>query len=197
MMKPETEKAIERCLKFKGGRSRPDKSFPFIIPLLRNLPREKHGILDIGCGRGSAGIIIDSEFGTNRFTMIGIDAYGWNGYFNSDMLRYYEKLIEKDILIDYMSGWDCRSKIILMIDVIEHIDRDSICDIVRDMRRNGATIIASIPNAPKHWQQDESKVLLNPYERHVYNWTTDEVIRDLGLDFIGENDGIGVFAYGI
>lgn len=206
-MKPETEEAIQRCLKFKGGRSRPDKSFPFILPLLGNLQSQYQDfptIFDIGCGRGSAGLIIDAEFttasrikrkGRPGFTIMGVDIN--KDYFRTDMGIEYWEHFEADFLQVY-DKWEVL-QIYLFVDILEHFKKADAIRVVEYLKsaRRVPAIIAAIPNAPKHWKQSPEFEAANPHEAHLYNWTNEEVERDLGLRFVGENDGVGVFAYGV
>ena len=181
-MKFFTKRVIKKCLKFKGGRSRPDKSFPFIIPLLKNLDSSK--ILDVGCGRGSAGLIITQEFG-KKFIIDGLEVYR---PYLTDFPKCYNKLITENFTEKYkeLEKYD----IYLFIDIIEHFEKNMAIKIMKYFKNS--KIIASIPNAEKHWHQEET-FEVNKFEKHLHDWTNNEVKNELGLKLIGENDAIGVF----
>lgn len=183
---PKIQAAIARCLKFPGGRARPDKSYPFLLPLLTKHPGGT--ILDVGCGRGSAGLILQAAF-ANKFVLDGIDIHP--GYLHRDMRRWYRTVIVGDILKRYREpayqGYD----LYFFMDVLEHL---TVADAVTVTAQFAGRIPASLPVAVKYWRQSPAFEARNPHERHQHDWTAVEVTERLGLSCIGEQDGIGVFA---
>lgn len=197
-MNYKTEREIKRCLTFNGGRSRPDKSAQFVLPLLSKLIKDMDGrernisLLDVGCGRGSFGYILRAEFG-NLFSVYGIEAN--RKYIDEDMTRVYERIWIEDYLNTYM-GRIFGFEVFLFVDVLEHFEERQAIQIIDYIKSNSpeSLIIASIPNAEKHWHQSEAYEKANPFEKHRHNWTNEQVKKDLGLNLVGEYDAIGVFS---
>lgn len=189
-MKDETKNVIQRCLKFQGGRSRCDKSFPFILPLIEKF--KPSTIIDIGCGRGSAAWIIQTEFPTMPLDMIGYDIF-------PDYLKdvnasgRYRQVTCVDVR-NYKS-WDLfpPRTMVLAVDVLEHMEREQAIALVKQWKADGLYVVASIPNSEKHWHQSPEYERKNPHEAHLFDWTNDAVALDLGLDLVGEFDGVGVY----
>lgn len=183
-MKPETRDVIKHCLKYRGGRSRPDKSAPAIIELLKRVDHSKVTILDVGCGQGSFAEILRSEFG-QRFVVDGVDIF--NEYVRPEK---YRNVFVEDFRATYRERSDY--DIYLFVDVLEHFERERAIEIVSHLKDK--IILASIPNAAKHWHQDERFEKANPHEAHLYDWTDDEVESELGLILVASVDGIGVYS---
>ena len=192
-----TRAAIDRCLKFQGGRSRPDKSFPFVLQYLYWLKenRSAQTILDIGCGRGSAGIILEAEFG-DYWTIDGIEVEP--RYLESFPTKQYRQVHVGNYLSRFRELRDY--DVWLFVDVLEHFEREFAINVCRYLRslidiRGRGSIVASIPNAEKHWHQSEAFEKANPFEAHRYDWTDEEIAKDLGLRKIGDCDGLGVYVF--
>lgn len=182
---PSTAAIIKDCLKLEGGRSRPDKSAPAILKFLNG----KQGtILDVGCGQGSFGRIIHEQH-PNRFQIHGVEAHGRHQAAASKTLKY-AKIWREDYTYTYWkrTGYD----FYLLVDILEHFHVKTAVKIVKRLRKDGV-IIASIPNGPKHWHQDPEFERLNPLERHLYNWTDEQVSDLLGLHLIHSEGDIGVY----
>jgi 2-polyprenyl-3-methyl-5-hydroxy-6-metoxy-1,4-benzoquinol methylase len=187
-LNPETRRIIQECLRFNGGRSRPDKTAPAILKALEG----KHGmILDVGCGRGSFGRIIHAEY-PNRF---GVDGVEVHGEYQKDASRGgYRKIYRENYLETYFKrrGY----QFYLFVDVLEHFDVKSAIKVVKTIQRldKESTVLASIPNAPKYWKQDPDFENANPHEAHLFNWTDELVEAELGLKKIASPDGLGVYS---
>jgi 2-polyprenyl-3-methyl-5-hydroxy-6-metoxy-1,4-benzoquinol methylase len=186
-MRVETVSAIKKCLKLPGGRSRPDKSFPFVAEKLKG---QTGKILDVGCGRGSFGFLIHTEF-PHAFTVHGVEIH--QPYIDKTP---YKKFYH-DIFIDDYSKHSYRYMtfdIYLLVDVLEHFDRQTAIDTIGMLTSEGKKIIASIPNGPKHWTQSPKFEAENPHEAHKHNWTNEEVAKELDLKLVGEKEAVGVYA---
>jgi 2-polyprenyl-3-methyl-5-hydroxy-6-metoxy-1,4-benzoquinol methylase len=192
-MDTKTKEAIKNCLKLKGGRSRPDKSFPFVAKKLGEVfgsPDTKN-ILDVGCGQGSFGLLINTEF-PGRFNITGVEVH--KPYLNKNNLieKYYRGVLVLDYMDKYKDLMD--NDIYLFIDVLEHFPRERAIEITHYLADEGKKIIASIPNGPKHWHQAPAFEKKNPHEKHHHNWTNKEVNSAMGLSLVGEKEAVGVFA---
>lgn len=183
-MKPETELVIKKCLKFNGGRSRPDKSMPLMLPYLLQCK----SILDVGCGRGSLGWVVKTE--NPSIEMRGIEVHF--PYINNVTREFYEHIE----IADYTKVFKDRpAECVVLMDVLEHFPHDSAVSIIEHLTASGSKIIVSIPVAPIHWHQDEGFEKANPHEAHLYDWTVEE-LKKLGLTHVGTNQGLGVFVHG-
>ena len=188
-MKKETIEIIKKCLKFPGGRSRPDKSFPFIGSVINALELPKNTeILDVGCGRGSFGYILNTEY-NRQFFIDGVEIYP--DYIDRDTKAQYREVIFSDFTKTYKDFMNY--DVYLMVDVIEHFEKDKAIEIINFLIENDKIVIASIPNAPKHWHQSESFEAGNIHEKHLYNWNNELVRIHLGLYLVGEFEAIGVY----
>jgi SAM-dependent methyltransferase len=143
-------------------------------------------ILDVGCGRGTIGKAIKTEY-ENKFRLFGVEVY--EDYLNREMLDYYKNVTIDNFMKSYNKSYNFET--ILFVDVVEHFPKEVAIQIMEYFRFK--KVIASIPNAPKHWEQAKSFEEVNVFERHLYNWTNEEVEKELGLKLVGENDGVGVF----
>jgi 2-polyprenyl-3-methyl-5-hydroxy-6-metoxy-1,4-benzoquinol methylase len=182
---------VNKCLDLPGGRSRPDKSFPFIKFVLDRIGLEGKIILDLGCGRGSYGYLLKKIYGQS-FRIIGVDVY--SDYFHSPSYvgKYYDQYFLKDIRnLNYTS---ILFDIALACDVIEHISQDDAIRLINKLHSLEKLIILSIPIAPKHWIQASTFEDANPAEKHVNNWTLNQVEKLLSLKLVGQYDAIGVFS---
>ena len=186
----------KKIFKDVRGRSRPDKSFPPLIPLFEDLP-DGTRIFDVGCGIGSYGYIIQKRFDYKKFKISGLEIN--KDYLdNSEYISVYEKIVIGNIL-DRIDEVLNENDLFLFIDILEHLDKEDAVKLIKKIREEGKHIIASIPNGPKHWDMDTDRnewdaVIENPYEQHRHAWTNDEIYCDLGLEHIADCDSIGVFA---
>lgn len=183
-MKPETQNVIKQCLKFKGGRSRPDKSIGFMLPYLKQCKE----ILDVGCGRGSLGWILKTE--SPGIVVHGIDIH--RPYIGDTVQQYYDSITIGDYTERYQQ---MAAECIVFMDVLEHFPRDKAGEILEWLKGNACKIIISIPVAEMHWHQAEAYEKANPHEAHLHDWTEEELIG-LGLTHVGTKEALGVFVYG-
>lgn len=183
-MKNETKNVIQQCLKFKGGRSRPDKSIPWMMPYLLQCKE----ILDVGCGRGSLGWILHTE--NPEIRVSGVEIH--EQYLAPHMRQWYEMIHRADYRETYLEFF---SECVVLMDVLEHFEYSKAVEIIESLKARGSRIIVSIPVAEKHWHQDSAFEKANPHEAHLYDWTEQELI-DLGLRHVGSTDGLGVFVFG-
>lgn len=187
-MKKETLKIIAEALKLNGGRSRPDKSLHYIFSKL-SLYKNKR-IFDIGCGRCITGACIKSEFPSNGFTITGIEVY--KKYLeNNKHKEHYDDIIIDNYLKNYIKYLDF--DIYLFFDVLEHFPPDKAEEVILILTEANKIIFITIPIAKKHWRQCRA-FEKNIYEKHLHDWTINEVKIKLGLKLLGECDAIGTFS---
>ena len=77
---------------------------------------------------------------------------------------------------------------------MEHLEKETAVGLIKHLILLGYHVLASIPNAPKHWHQSPEFEKKNPYEKHRHDWTNEDVRTSLGLALVGEHDAIGVFS---
>lgn len=175
---------INDSLKLMGGRSRPDKSYPMINPILDSIPG--CSITDVGCGRGTFGRLIRADFG-EKFILNGVEVHkdytdGIGENYNSVKIADFTKTYRKN-----------KSDLYLFVDVLEHFDHKTALKIIKHLQSTGKMVIVSLPIDDTYWHQAEAFEKDNPHEAHLHNWTVEEAIETLGLRLVGVDTGIGVF----
>jgi 2-polyprenyl-3-methyl-5-hydroxy-6-metoxy-1,4-benzoquinol methylase len=185
------QRDIDRCLGLQGGRSRPDKSFPFVAFVLDRFGVRGKTIADLGCGRGSFGFLLRRRYGPD-FRLVGVELE--RAYFTPPTFlpEHYDEVIERDIREVDLD--EIAPDVVLATDVLEHLEKEDAVALVKKVTGAGRLMIASVPIAEKHWVQYEEFERTNPLETHRHNWTPPEVEADLGLDYIGGYDAVGVFS---
>lgn len=198
-MNSKEQEIINCALRLHGGRSRPDKSWPMIRPLLDRL---RPGVLvDVGCGRGTFGALCHAAFNSG-LRVIGIDVHakyakGTHDAFQAGQPATWPTVYHGMVHADFTKMEFSEADIFLFVDVLEHVEKADAVRVVTELRHAGKVVIASIPNESgggKHWKQAPEFEAQNPHEAHRYDWTNAEVEKVLGLKLVGEQDGIGVFA---
>lgn len=146
------------------------RQIPVIVGLLRQL--DFHTVLDVGCGYGKYGFLIREYI--DRFTMdVFIDAI--DADINDDAYRVideiYDDIYEGDFIGEHQfigqhaqqrTHWD----LVLMIDVIEHFDKEDGYAALQQALTIGKRVLIATPKNPAH-QHIEGK----PYEEHRSRWT--------------------------
>jgi 2-polyprenyl-3-methyl-5-hydroxy-6-metoxy-1,4-benzoquinol methylase len=164
-----------------------------LIQMLRPAPRR---VLDIGKGFGKYGFLAHEYIGIDskkrpdpsktlaEQSAIAIDAIESNrDYLWPHVSQIYENVFVGRIeeLYANLHGYD----LILMLDVIEHIDKKVGSDVLTHFLRDGATLVVSTPNV--FFNQD---LYESPDERHVSFWTPSD-FRSLGAFVDYQNAGPG------
>ena len=114
---------------------------------------------------------IDKEYG-DCFIVTGIEIFA-DYLKDNDNMKYYDFVIENDYLQMYKRL--LKFDIYLFIDVLEHFKRNKAIEVIEYLKENDKKIILIIPIAPKHWHQAEKFEKGNVYEKHLHNWTVEEV----------------------
>jgi hypothetical protein len=147
-----------------------------IIKQLRENKPNRHRMLDIGKGFGKYGFLTHEYFGLDfsdtpdptktlreqsRWTIDAVEiqpAYMW-----PHIDHIYETVYQGDILELYpnLPAYD----IVLMTDVIEHLDKQPAIDLVKHLLGTGAVVVVSTP--AKFFHQD---VFKSEWEHHRSHW---------------------------
>lgn len=159
---------------------------PDLIPevLYRVMNMRPTKILDIGVGYGKWGILCDEYLrywcniepeidGVEAFENYRSPAYGvYRSVFSCDIIT----LLDCDII----EGYD----LVLMVDVIEHLDRES----GRLLLDKSQHYIVATPG----YSSLQGEVFGNKYERHVSEWTESDFDNSkLVKNIFGKNHVIG------
>lgn len=188
-MKKETEDVIRKFHKLQGGISFHKSSAPIYLEIFRKLPINSR-VLDLGCGRGTLGKILNTEF-PGKFQIAGIE--GFEKYISQEMFEDYYKISIMDIKDYFLKSTKLLDDVYCFIDVLEHIPKISAIQIISRILSANKTVVVSIPISEKHWKQDEAYIKENKYERHLHDWTVEEIKSELNLNLVDVNKELGLF----
>jgi hypothetical protein len=151
-------------------------------------------ILDVGMGRGNYGWFLRQDIGW-RGHLTGLEVWapyveGPNALAGGNR-SYYNKIIVGDIR--YESG---RSALIptldtiFAFDVIEHMLKAEGVETMKILRLNCKELLVSVPIVI----YPQGELHGNPYERHLHDWTIDEMVAEGGL-LVGKGAATGLFLF--
>jgi hypothetical protein len=160
---------------------------PTIVHLIQKINPKT--VLDIGKGFGKYGFLIHEYVGIDNTvklnpmlpmkdqSRVAVDAVEVDNDLMLPHLHFfYNKVIEGDVLQLYKSF--NRYDLILMIDIIEHIEKEKALAMLQFFVSQGSSIIVA---TPKDFFQQE--LYESEYEHHVSHWTKDD-FKKLGyLDY--------------
>ena len=160
---------------------------PGIIHLITKL--KPLSVLDIGKGFGKYGFLIHEYLGIdnkkkinnlktlNELSSIKIDAVEVD---EDLMLPYLSAIYNKIYFGDITKMYTDLPKyeLIIMIDIIEHINKEDALSILRKSLAQGTNIIIATPK--KYFQQD---LYESEFENHVSHWTKADFIKLGYLDY--------------
>ena len=148
------------------------------VTLAGTVPTAPAKILDVGCGYGKHGVLL-REYVHPTPEVHGIEA--WEPYVDAHRLRgIYDNLIVGDAL-DLTAQQLDQYDMVVMGDVIEHMDKDAALDFLGRIR--GWVIVAT---PVLHFHTDEG---LPPTEAHVSHWTRADFDGTGRLDHYEERFG--------
>ena len=142
-------------------------------------------VLDLGMGCGNYGRVLRRAGVAAELTGVEV----WPEYRNPRWERYYDHSLQADVR-EFLSTVDLASyDVLLLIDVLEHMERDEgqrVLDQMRKVARVGFVISTPISRYPQPgWYG-------NPHEVHRYFWS-DEELREQGLECV-RNSIVPTFA---
>jgi hypothetical protein len=163
----------------------PTSSYNNIPPILAEVRRlQPKSILDLGIGWGKYGMLCREylEVPEGRYLreqwqlkMIGVE--GFPAYRTSAWGFYDEIRIENfSEHFESYKGFD----IVLMLDSLEHLDKETGLRILDALRKNNKAVIVSVPEG----ESSQESWCGNDLERHLSTWTADELESLGGVAFM-------------
>ncbi|MCX7825231.1 MAG: class I SAM-dependent methyltransferase [Verrucomicrobiae bacterium] len=134
---------------------------------------DPQSILDVGCGCGKYGVLareyleLALDHGPNdpwRRRMEAIEGFG--GYL-TPLHKFIYDQVHVGNALEIMPKLDGPYDLVLLIDTLEHLERDAGLELLRQCRRLGRNVIVSTPHRPAR----QGAELGNPLEQHRSRWT--------------------------
>lgn len=153
--------------------------------LLRLAPRT---VLDVGPGSGTYGHMVRSAI-KNVETLDAVEVFA--PYIKQFNLKdVYDDVVCADI-VDFvitMDGDDWWYDLIILGDVLEHLDQPDAFWLVEELQKHCRTILLSLPIVV--WEQ--GAVDGNEHEAHLHHWTDDEINEHFSpyRAFVGNEIGV-------
>ena len=174
-----------------------EKKMPESDPLVRsaaielirvNALRLSKPILEIGVGNGYYGRTLKSMY--SRAEIYGIEI--WPGYLTSKHLDWYKAVILADALSFNYSLFKDKLSLIIAADVVEHFEKEDAIKIINEWKKYVPWIIVTLPIQ----DFEQGAYQGNVHETHRYQWKTDEVEKELGLNLVKDCGVCGLFHWG-
>ena len=166
---PDTEQSKLDALNDLGGT---------IIPAHIRENFVKPTILDVGAGWGKYRKLLP------EFRMDAVEI--WQPYVEQENLQQLYRTVYVMDICDFGNAW---YDIIILGDVLEHIDRERAIKLVEKLRKQCLQMYLVIP-----YQYHQGVVHDNKYEIHLQDDLTDSLIQELyGLKLLAKDDVKGVY----
>lgn len=162
-------------------------SDPLLLGTISNviLDVKPMSVLDIGIGYGKWGLLVREYsdcWQRQRYTpdlwdtrLVGIEIYD---KYRNPAWGVYNEVVIGDALTVLQTFFDKKFDLVIMIDVLEHIEKDRAVAVLKHMRRVGKNVVVSYANTPQTGVGD------NQHEDHISTWTKEEFER-LGFKEFG------------
>lgn len=152
-------------------------------------------VLDIGFGTGTLGRMIKANPDTFYWSVDGVDGFEPNCYnqtlFNDDIYRNIWHGLAQNIPQELFAKYD----VICLLDVIEHLDRDTAIELVRYILANmndNARFFISTPL----WFYPQDTIQEGDLEKHLIGVPVSSMMAMLPQMYSVNNPLIGGFIYG-
>jgi hypothetical protein len=156
------------------------------IELIRaNALRLSKPILEIGVGNGYYGRTLKGIF--PRAEIFGIEI--WPGYLTSRHLEWYNAVLLSNALTFKYSLFKDNVSLIIAADVIEHFEKEDAIKLMEIWKKIAPWIVITLPIQ----DFEQGSYQGNVYETHRYQWKTEEVVKELGLQLIKDCGVCGLF----
>ena len=158
------------------------ENIPIILDAVYGLSPKK--ILDVGAGFGKYGLLIREQYLSEKAAKselsptddIVIDAIEDTAYFLTDRLRaIYNMVFDKSVFccgdVFAKGAYD----IVLMIDVVEHWEKDATISLIREISKHSAILVstpASVGMYTKHYYGDP--------RHHITQWAVNDFVGAFG-----------------
>jgi SAM-dependent methyltransferase len=139
-------------------------------------PLQFKTFLDVGCGAGLYGKIIREVFG-KEVRVEGVDIF--QPYVNQFKIdEIYDEVFINDIRLIY-DQFEPRD-LIIAGDVLEHLSKKEAIKVVYGLQKRCRFLWAALPlKIGRPWSvgyaQPDHEYVVNPAEKHQYDWTGDEI----------------------
>jgi 2-polyprenyl-3-methyl-5-hydroxy-6-metoxy-1,4-benzoquinol methylase len=145
-------------------------------------------VLDIGSGFGKFGVLcreyLELWDGRQKYEFNRrIDGVEVFQQYISPLHRYVYDNIYNENILDIVQKLKIRYDLVLLIDVLEHFEKDQGKELVKTLLKKNGGIIISTPKKPSP-QED---AFGNIYETHRSVWSKEE-LRELGFTFFIKDD---------
>jgi SAM-dependent methyltransferase len=175
----------------------PTSPFSMLTPLMKIIleihPRPAR-VLDVGIGYGKYGLLCREYLmywnspSPRQVTVDGIEVFP--EYITQLQKQIYDTIFIGDAARVLLQLPDNSYDLALLIDVLEHFDKQQGVQVVRECQRVAKVVIVSTPR--KFWHQKNAWG--NPYETHQSLWSKED-LRRLGAIYIQKAENwIAVFA---
>lgn len=146
-------------------------SFPENIPQICQMFMElkPKTILDIGVGRGKYGLLA-KEYLKNDVKVDGLEIF--DPYITPTIIMIYNKIIVGNALDEKIHN-NLKYDLVLIIDVLEHWDKEKAHILLNKLIDNGCKIFVSTPRSVGPQGPEYG----NEWERHVSQWGGDDFRR--------------------
>lgn len=168
---PSTPGAINDALHDLGGDT-------VSAHIRKNFKPKNTTILDVGAGWGKYRKLLPT------YKMDAVEI--WQPYIEQDKL---EKLYDKVFNVDICDLHDVNYDVIIMGDVLEHIERERAVPLIEKLKNSCKQLYVVVP-----YQYHQGEVHGNKYEIHLQDDLTDELVKELyGLKLFARDDMKGVY----
>lgn len=143
-------------------------------------------ILELGMGSGWYGMALKE--GRPDTVVYGVEI--WEPYITDRHREHYNRIFIDDLRTFTYEA--VKADLVLAADVMEHLTKPECIEVVAKIKENYPWFVMVVPT--QTFIQGPDNAYGNPYEEHKHQWKVDEVVRDLGMTYVADANGIcGVF----
>jgi SAM-dependent methyltransferase len=154
-----------------------------------NVPMSVDSLLDVGCGTGSLGFILKTNWDRKIKRLVGIDI---SEPFIQECkkLGVYDEVFVYDLNKLPLPFKHKEFEVTVLVDTLEHLEKDVGWELLEELERITYSKILITTN--KYWLEAKeiSETMRNPYLMHKSLWTEKD-FAFFGYECVGMNDSIG------
>jgi SAM-dependent methyltransferase len=173
----------------------PWSNLPKIIGIIMDLRPYPSRVLDVGIGYGKYGLLCreyisywNSSKEPREVIVDGVEAF--EEYIGELQRNIYDNIFIGDALEVLPLMPDNSYDLILLIDVLEHFEREAGIRVIAECRRVGKAVLVSTPR--KFFLQEDSWG--NPYERHKSLWSKKDLLALGASQVVQAENWVAMFA---